>query len=536
MKINEPITSRETMLGEHDNLLTTTDLKGAVTYANADFVRISGFAETEMLGKNHNIIRHPHMPPQAFQELWDSIKAGRSWMGLVKNRCKNGDFYWVSAYVTPITRDGATVEYQSVRTQPPRHLVAKAESLYAALRRGELPFALRVPVLSLFARLSIGLALLVALTAIGMVMLAGVQGLVAIACAGAVQLAGMGGGHMLLAPLRRLHSRSLGVADNPLGQYLYTGRRDELGSISFAMDMLDAESSALVGRMADAAQRLKLQAAELVDAVQHSSEGNHRQQQETDQVATAIEQMAASVQEVASNAQETAQAAHSADRETREGSRVVAESRDLMHQLASDIREASTAVTQLAERSNGITQVVDVISAVADQTNLLALNAAIEAARAGEQGRGFAVVADEVRGLASRTQQSTSSIQGMIQALQGSAGDAVVIMHKSIEQAARSVDEALRASESLDGINLRITSISESSAQIAVAVEQQSAVSEEINRSIVRIRQVSDDNASAALQSEQNARQMAGLAQVLEALAHQFWSGRKRKGQAGSGL
>ncbi|PKM28950.1 MAG: chemotaxis protein [Gammaproteobacteria bacterium HGW-Gammaproteobacteria-11] len=529
MKINEPITTREVLLGELDNLLTTTDLKGAITYTNKDFVRISGFAEAEMLGKNHNIIRHPHMPPQAFKELWETIRAGRSWMGLVKNRCKNGDFYWVSAYVTPISRDGKTVEYQSVRTQPPRHLVAAASNLYDGLSRGEQPLAMRLPVLSLFARISIGLGLLISMMLLAMVSLADMFIGGALACAGLLQLVGMSGLYVLLAPLRALQQRAKGIANNPLGQFLYTGRRDEFGRIGFAMDMLGAESSALVGRMADAAQRLKSQAAELVDAVQHNSEGNQRQQQETDQVATAIEEMAASVLQVASNAQDTARAAHSADGETREGSRMVSASRDLMHQLASDIREASESVTQLAGHSNAITQVVDVISAVAQQTNLLALNAAIEAARAGEQGRGFAVVADEVRGLASRTQQSTTSIQEMIQSLQASAGQAVEIMSKSIGQAARSVDEALRASESLDGINLRVTAISDSSAQIAAAVEQQSAVSEEINRSIVRIRQVSDDNATATLQSDQTARQMAGLAQGLESLVHQFWSSRRQR-------
>lgn len=528
MKINEPITRTEVKLKGQDNLLTTTDLKGAITYANPDFVRISGFSEAEMRGKNHNIIRHPHMPPQAFRELWETIRSGRSWMGLVKNRCKNGDFYWVSAYVTPISKDGEIVEYQSVRTQPASQLVAAADRLYADLQRGKRPSALRLPVLGLFARLSMGLGMLSVLMLLAM-LLASVPLWLALVCVAAMQLLGMAGMYALLAPLRRLQHRAKGVAMNPLGQYLYTGRRDEFGSIAFAMDMLSAESSALVGRMADAAQRLKVQAAELVDAVQHNSQGNQRQQQETDQVATAIEQMAASVLQVASNAQDTARAAHSADSETREGSRVVAASRDLMHQLARDIRQASDAVTQLAEHSNAITQVVDVISAVAQQTNLLALNAAIEAARAGEQGRGFAVVADEVRGLASRTQQSTSSIQGMIQALQGSAGQAVDIMHKSIEQAALSVEEALRASASLDGINLRVTAISDSSAQIAAAVEQQSAVSEEINRSIVRIRQVSDDNASATLQSDQTAQQMAGLALGLETLVHQFWSSRRQR-------
>uniref|UniRef100_UPI00289D3155 PAS domain-containing protein n=1 Tax=Stutzerimonas balearica TaxID=74829 RepID=UPI00289D3155 len=133
MRMNLPVTGREVSYSDSANILSTTDLNGDITYVNPDFIRISGFDEQELLGQHHNVVRHPDMPPEAFADLWSCVRAGRSWMGMVKNRCKNGDHYWVSAFVTPISRDGRVVEYQSVRTKLRPEQVAAAEQLYARL-------------------------------------------------------------------------------------------------------------------------------------------------------------------------------------------------------------------------------------------------------------------------------------------------------------------------------------------------------------------------------------------------------------------
>src|SRR3989338_401703 len=145
MKLNLPVSGRAVNVGSSVNILSTTDLKGAVSYVNQDFIDISGFSAAELLGKNHNIVRHPDMPPAAFAHMWQTLKAGRSWMGLVKNRCKNGDHYWVSAYATPVQRDGQVVEEQSVRPLPSPAQEAAAEQLYGQLRAGRTPRLLRSP-------------------------------------------------------------------------------------------------------------------------------------------------------------------------------------------------------------------------------------------------------------------------------------------------------------------------------------------------------------------------------------------------------
>ncbi|MCQ4324165.1 chemotaxis protein [Stutzerimonas stutzeri] len=527
MRTNLPVTGHEINVSDHANILSTTNLGGEITYANADFVAISGFSEEELRGQPHSIVRHPDMPSQAFADLWSCLRGGQSWMGLVKNRCKNGDHYWVSAFVTPVSRNGRVVEYQSVRTRAQPEQIRAAEAYYRQLR--DKPGAAFLSKLQLGMRARVGL-----LAALGVV-LGGTLGALfggvpLLAAAPGILLGSLGAaalGSLALAPLRRLAWQARQVGHNPVSQRIYTGRRDEIGEIAFAMKMLETEAAAMVGRIADSSGLLSNHARELLAAMQGSTQSASRQQQETDKVATAINQMAASVQEVALNAQRTAEAAARADGETASGRQIVGLTGSSIVRLADDIQQATDVIHQLEAHSQEISRVLDVIHGIAEQTNLLALNAAIEAARAGEQGRGFAVVADEVRGLASRTSSATADIQSMIGTLQAGAREAVQVMQRSRDQAQHSVGHAGEAEQSLHGINSRVNEISAMSSQIAAAVEQQSAVSEEINQSIASIRGGSDQHVATGLQSQESASGMARLADGMQELVQQFW-GRRR--------
>lgn len=292
--------------------------------------------------------------------------------------------------------------------------------------------------------------------------------------------------------------------------------------------MMQAETGAIVGRIGDASNRLSEHTRGLLKDIESSNVLTVEQQAETDQIATAVNQMVASIQEVASNAQHAADAAGRADTETASGQRLVAHTSQSITALEGEIRQATQVIHELEGQSNEISKVLDVIRGIAEQTNLLALNAAIEAARAGEQGRGFAVVADEVRSLAARTQQSTTDIQSMISALQVQerAQSAVTVMEQSSRQAHTSVAHAEEAATALDGIGQRVNEITDMNAQIATAVEQQGAVSEDINRSIINIRDAADTNVQTGQNNLQSAKSVAQLTSALSELAKQFWEKR----------
>ena len=523
MKINQPVTGRNVDFAPDANILSTTDLTSAITYANQDFIDISGYSRDELLGVPLNILRHPDMPPEAFAHMWRTLKDGRSWMGLVKNRCKNGDHYWVSAYATPVSREGATVEYQSVRTKPDARRVAAAERAYGRLRAGKRQ---AWPAVGMGAKLlawAIGSCAVTWALGVALATYSPAWQLLALVAGCAAAAVGV---KTIALPLARLSQRARRVADNPLSQAIYTGRRDECGQIEFALQMLEAQVGAVVGRIGDASQRLSGHAAQLVEQLHSSHASSLGQQARTDQVAAAVHQMAASVAEVASHALQASKAADQAGNETRDGHQRVDDSRDAVLRLSAELARATQVIQQLESHSGEISGVLEVIRTIAEQTNLLALNAAIEAARAGDQGRGFAVVADEVRGLAQRTQLSTNEIQRMISTLQGGARDAVQAMAHSSEHVDASVEQAQRAAAALDGISRRVTQITSMSQQIAAAVEQQSAVSEDINRNVVGIRNAGEATVSAGQQSQRSSGDVAALAEDLRQLAQEFWGRR----------
>ena len=524
MRKNLPVTQVEKDFNARANILSTTNTKGIITYVNQDFIDISGFTNEELINKNHNIVRHPDMPELAFADLWATVKSGKSWMGVVKNRCKDGSHYWVDAFVTPIMKNGAIAEFQSIRRKPDRSLVKRAEGFYKKLSGGSLPWYFNIPVPGF--RLRLVLAAAVVLYALLFHLLEGIdpaaawQGF-ATGLALSVLLI-----YLVSWPYTKLLAASRKVVNNKVMQYVYTGRRDDLGQLMLAMRMLEAESGGIVGRLADSSEQIAGDSEQLRQAVDQSHQGLESMFSETNLVATAMTEMTSSIQEVARNAQNASEAANQAHEETNIGRQIVDEATGKIDDLATLVEESAGVIHELEKESNEISNILTLIREIATQTSLLALNATIESARAGEAGKGFAVVAYEVKVLATNTHEATVEIENMISKLQGHSKSAADKMLVGQKQALDTVEQSKKVAESLAAIASSVGMINDLNSQIAAAVDEQGSAAEEINRSVISIRNASEANMAASSDTERSSASLNDLAQELKALADQFWDKR----------
>ncbi|MDE1462934.1 methyl-accepting chemotaxis protein [Spartinivicinus poritis] len=297
---------------------------------------------------------------------------------------------------------------------------------------------------------------------------------------------------------------------------------DELSAVSQQFNLFISRIHELVQQVSTTVEKLASSCHTVLDIAKNTCTGVNLQQGDINQIATAINQMSATIQDVAQNANQAAKATTDVEHETEEGTSLIHKTQTSINQLAQEIEESTSVIVKLEQESDAIGSVLDVIRGIAEQTNLLALNAAIEAARAGEQGRGFAVVADEVRNLANRTQQSTEEIHSMIERLQTGSHDSVNAMSQGCNQAKETVNLACEANKSLESIAESIETLTKMNEQIASAAEEQSAVSEEINRNVVAINHVAEDTTKMAQESTHACEAMFSLTSELEDLMKQF--------------
>ncbi|HEY0833046.1 MAG TPA: methyl-accepting chemotaxis protein [Azospirillum sp.] len=535
MRDTGPITNREIELEDGTLLVSRTDEKGRITFVNKAFVDISGFSEQELLGAPHNLVRHPHMPAGAFADLWATIKAGRPWEGLVKNRAKSGDHYWVRANATPVIENGVITGYISIRSKPSRAQINEAERIYELFRTGKaghlaisegvvtssgLTHRLADLGASVTGRVAGAFAVMAVLaSAAGWAAWGETSPLLALAAAGGSAVLAAILSVLVLAtvkgPLLRFEAHFDAIARNDYLYEIETPAAPEFRRLSALLRAMKAKLGYSVQERAEQERqahedrrRALLEMAETVereagDAVNQvaarttaMAHGADAMAGSADRVSQHSQGVAAAAEQALANAQAVAAATEELAASIREISSQVAHAGAVTTTAVADSKRTENAIQTLSDTVGRIGDVAKLIADIAGQTNLLALNATIEAARAGEAGKGFAVVASEVKNLANQTARSTEEITRQIGEIQAATRDAV---------------------SAVSGIGRTIGDIDHISSSIAAAMEEQAAATQEISRNVAETSAAAQEVASLISSVSRDADETRGQATEVHA-------------------
>lgn len=518
MRQNLPVTQVEYVLHESETIVSKTDLHGNITYANDDFIRISGYTESELIGAPQNILRHPDMPAEAFADLWHTIQAGKSWTGLVKNRCKNGDFYWVEATAAPLIKDAKVVGYTSIRVKPSRQQINAAETAYRAIKDGDHRLQIhegaaiprrRWSPLQWHAQLSISTRLLsfVVLMALlnAAIAWSSYSGRVSgssdllgfsLAMCGMVMAItfGLNCYQSIIPPLQQAASDIAVMSAGDLSGKIQSHGANEIGQMTQSLRVLQTNIKLLVGQIKQATEQVSQGANEIAI-------GNHDLSARTETQASSLEETASSIEELTSTVKQNADNAHKA-------TDIVVETAAFADKGGQVVANVVQTMGSIKESSAKIADIIGVIDGIAFQTNILALNAAVEAARAGEQGRGFAVVASEVRALAQRSANAAKEIKTLI--------------NDSVEKVSLGSQQVDEAGKNMTEIVNDVKRAAEVMRDITIASHEQSAGIDLINQAMTQMDDMTQQNAALVEQAAAAADSMKMQAIGLSELVNTF--------------
>jgi aerotaxis receptor len=501
MRTNLPITQNEYVMRHGEAIVSKTDLKGKITYVNPYFIEASGFNEDELIGAPHNLVRHPDMPSEAYADMWETLKLGLPWTGLVKNRCQNGDYYWVQANVTPVREHGNVVGYMSVRTKPSRQQIEGIIPVYRQFKQGN-KHGLRIyrgqlvqtGVRGFFSRLSnLSIATRLAWSMSAIVLLIVLEALVP-----SIGIWAMGVSlpiviwlwyslhSAIVVPLRNATEVAHALAGGDLSVIVSNNSKGDFGLLLRGMQQLTVNLQSIMRDVQMNVDTIRIGTAEIAD-------GNMNLAGRTEQQAASLEQTAASMDEFASAIKENAANTLQADGLVTSASQAAAKGGEIVDRVSSTMDDISQSAKKIVE-------IIGMIDSIAFQTNILALNAAVEAARAGEQGRGFAVVATEVRNLAQRSASAAREIKTLI-------GESVEKIHTGnllVKETGKTMGDIVSSVGLVAHIMAEITS----------AGNEQSLGIGQVNQAIAQMDTVTQQNAAlveeaasaAALLAEQTIR------------------------------
>jgi len=511
MRQNLPVTNTEFQFPDGVTLVSTTDLKSHITYCNPAFIAVSGYSREELIGQPHNLVRHPDMPPEAFRDMWTTLRSGSPWSAMVKNRRKTGEHYWVMANATPVLENGQPVGYMSVRTKPTREQVAQAEALYArmraesasgnvtlALSRGRLVRTGWRGLLQRWTEPTLGrkMGAITLALAFGVLFMeraiagasegwqwVGYGVALALALATATWMR-----RMMVAPLGEAITFANRMAAGDLGARLSSQHRGEFGELARALNQLNVNLQAVVSDVRHEVEGVQVASSEI-------AAGNQDLSARTESQASSLEETAASMEELSSTVEHSANAAREAASLSERASQVAREGNEAMHKVVQTMDE-------IHKSSSRIGEIIQVIDGISFQTNILALNAAVEAARAGEQGRGFAVVAGEVRNLAQRTLTAAKEIKVLIDDSAAKVSQGSELVHGT----GRTMGQVVTAVEQVNSLISDITS----------AAREQSMGLSQINQAVGQLDSVTQQNSAMVEQLAAAASSLQTQAVVMQ--------------------
>jgi len=502
MRTNLPVTQTEISFPADQMLVSTTDTKGIITHCNSAFVAVSGYTYDELIGQPHNLIRHPDMPPAAYKDMWSTIGRGNQWSGLVKNRAKSGDYYWVQANVTPILENGKPIGYMSVRIKPSSSDTQAADALYKQMREagdgGKLPFYLKgghvrsrglrgifstLQQLEATTRLAVLLAIMIVLAMAPQFL--DVEGMTRFFIQLAVLLVGAG---LVLSWFYFRFASAIGIADDfakdiaacNLTTQVNNQFPPPMGSLIRSLQQIQINLRAVVGDVRNEISSFAQSASEI-------AEGSMDLSARTEAQASSLEETAASMEELSSTVKHTADTAVQVSAQSTRSTDVALLGGEAVHKVG----EAMQAIDASSAK---VRDIIGVIEGIAFQTNILALNAAVEAARAGEQGRGFAVVATEVRALAGRSAAAAKEIRDLIAA--------------SAQQIAQGTDQMTSAGATIDQVVESVKEVGNLIQIITNATREQATGIAQVNEAVTQLDNVTQQNAALV---EESAASAAGL-------------------------
>ncbi|HCR1039829.1 TPA: methyl-accepting chemotaxis protein [Enterobacter hormaechei] len=480
------VTQNEYPLDDDTTLMSTTDLHSYMTHTNDTFVQVSGFTLQELLGQPHNIVRHPDMPKAAFADMWYTLQKGEPWSGIVKNRRKNGDHYWVRANAVPMVRNGQMTGYMSIRTRATQDEVAAVEPLYKALNEGRCKKRIhkglvvrkgwlgKLPAMPLRWRVRSVMAVLFSVMAATLV--ASAAGWASLVAAAVVMLLGtLVFEQQIVRPVENVARQALRVATGERNSVQHLNRSDELGLTLRAVGQLGLMCRWLINDVSS-------QVVSVRDGSDRLAQGNEDLNDRTRQTVANVQQTVATMNQMAASVQSNSETAAEVDKLSMAASSAATQGGTVMQTVVKTMDD-------IADSTQRIGSITSLINDIAFQTNILALNAAVEAARAGEQGKGFAVVAGEVRHLASRSANAANDIRKLIDA--------------SASKVQSGAEQVHAAGRTMDDIVEQVKNVTQLIAQISHATSEQATGLTELTRAVAELDSITQKNADLVEESAQ---------------------------------